>query len=79
HGLKLAFDAGKTAGTMTTVFNAANEQAVAMFLNEEIGFMQIEELIERAMDAHSTISVPDLETILHTDSETRKSVKNMLK
>ncbi|HSI68285.1 MAG TPA: 1-deoxy-D-xylulose-5-phosphate reductoisomerase, partial [Planococcus sp. (in: firmicutes)] len=43
HGLKLAFDAGKAAGTMTTVFNAANEQAVAMFLNEEIGFMQIEE------------------------------------
>lgn len=79
RGLKLAFDAGKAAGTMTTVFNAANEQAVAMFLNEEIGFMQIEELIERAMDEHSIISAPDLETILHTDSETRKSVINMLK
>jgi len=79
HALKLAFEAGKTGGTMTTVLNAANEQAVAMFLNEEIKFLQIEELIERAMHNHEVISVPDLETILHVDAETRKSVKNMLK
>lgn len=79
RALKLAFDAGKTGGTMTTVLNAANEQAVAMFLNGEIKFLQIEEMIERAMDAHQVIYSPDLETILHADSETRKSVKNMLK
>lgn len=79
HALKLAFDAGKMGGTMTTALNAANEQAVAMFLNEEIKFLQIEELIERAMDNHEVISSPDLETILHVDAETRKSVKNMLK
>lgn len=79
HALKLAIDAGKTAGTMTTVFNAANEQAVAMFLNEEIKFLQIEELIERAMLSHKVIAAPDLETILHVDAETRKSVQNMLK
>lgn len=77
--LKLAFDAGKAGGSMTTVLNAANEQAVAMFLNEEITFLQIEELIEREMDRHEVISAPDLETILNLDSETRKSVKNMLK
>ncbi|PSL42100.1 1-deoxy-D-xylulose 5-phosphate reductoisomerase [Planomicrobium soli] len=79
RALKLAFDAGKAGGTMTTVLNAANEQAVAMFLSEEIQFLQIEELIERAMDKHEVISTPDLETILHVDSETRKTVANMIK
>lgn len=79
RALKMAFEAGKAGGTMTTVLNAANEQAVAMFLNEEITFLQIEELIERAMHSHQVISKPDLETILYVDAETRKSVKNMLK
>lgn len=79
RALKLAFDAGKEGGTMTTVLNAANEQAVAMFLTEQIKFLQIEELIERAMNEHATISAPDLETILQVDSETRKSVENMIK
>ncbi|WP_142826555.1 1-deoxy-D-xylulose-5-phosphate reductoisomerase [Planococcus soli] len=79
RALQLAFDAGIAGGTMTTVLNAANEQAVALFLNEEIKFLQIEEMIERAMDQHEVLSNPDLETILHVDSETRKSVKNMLK
>ncbi|WP_416144881.1 1-deoxy-D-xylulose-5-phosphate reductoisomerase [Planococcus koreensis] len=79
HALKLAFDAGRTGGTMTTVFNAANEQAVAMFLAGEIKFLHIEEMIERAMQSHNTVQSPDLETILYADAQTRKSVKNMLK
>ncbi|MBT2570191.1 1-deoxy-D-xylulose-5-phosphate reductoisomerase [Planococcus sp. ISL-110] len=79
RALQLAFDAGIEGGTMTTVLNAANEQAVSLFLNEEIKFLQIEEMIERAMDQHEVLANPDLETILHVDSETRKSVKNMLK
>ncbi|MDQ0427773.1 1-deoxy-D-xylulose-5-phosphate reductoisomerase [Planomicrobium stackebrandtii] len=79
RALQLAFDAGIAGGTMTTVLNAANEQAVALFLNEEIKFLQIEEMIERAMDQHEVLVNPDLETILHVDAETRKSVKNMLK
>lgn len=79
RALQLAFDAGVAGGTMTTVLNAANEQAVALFLNEEIKFLQIEEMIERAMDQHEVLANPDLETILHVDAETRKSVKNMLK
>jgi 1-deoxy-D-xylulose-5-phosphate reductoisomerase len=79
RALQLAFDAGREGGTMTTVLNAANEQAVAMFLNEEIKFLQIEEMIERAMNSHHTVAKPDLETILQVDAETRKSVKNMLK
>ncbi len=79
HALQLAFDAGNAGGTMTTVLNAANEQAVALFLNEKIKFLQIEEMIERAMDQHEVLANPDLETILHVDAETRKSVINMLK
>jgi 1-deoxy-D-xylulose-5-phosphate reductoisomerase len=66
-------------GTMTTVLNAANEAAVALFLNGEIRFLQIEECIERVMDKHSVISSPDLETILHVDAITRKAVRNMVK
>lgn len=79
HALQLAFDAGRSGGTMTTVFNAANEQAVAMFLGGEIKFLHIEELIERAMHSHQVVQNPDLSTILHVDAQTRKSVKNMLK
>ncbi|WP_144509224.1 1-deoxy-D-xylulose-5-phosphate reductoisomerase [Bacillus sp. FJAT-22090] len=79
HALKLAIDAGRAGGSMTTVLNAANEAAVALFLQEKIGFLTIDELIERAMDEHVNISSPDLETILHVDTETRKTVQNMIK
>lgn len=79
HALKLAYDAGRTGGTMLTAMNAANEAAVALFLQEKISFLQIEECIERVMDAHENVLLPDLETILHVDSETRKNVQNMVK
>ncbi|MGB3101264.1 MAG: 1-deoxy-D-xylulose-5-phosphate reductoisomerase, partial [Psychrobacillus psychrotolerans] len=79
HALKLAIDAGRAGGTMTTVLNAANEAAVSLFLQEKIGFLTIDELIERAMDEHTILSNPDLETILHVDAKTRKSIENMVK
>ncbi len=79
HALKLAYDAGRAGGSMTTVLNAANEAAVALFLKGDIRFLQIEELIERVMDKHDIISTPDLETILHVDAQTRKAVQNMVK
>lgn len=79
RALKLAYDAGRAGGTMLTAMNAANEAAVALFLQEKITFLQIEECIERIMDTHENILLPDLETILHVDSETRKSVQNMVK
>lgn len=79
RALQLAYDAGRAGGTMTTVLNAANEAAVALFLEGRIRFLQIEELIEKVMDQHSIISSPDLETILHVDSETRIAVQNVLK
>jgi 1-deoxy-D-xylulose-5-phosphate reductoisomerase len=79
RALQLAYDAGRAGGTMTTVLNAANEAAVALFLEEHISFLEIEELIERAMNNHQVVSKPDLETILHVDAETRKAIRNMVK
>lgn len=79
RALKLAYDAGQAGGTMLTVMNAANEAAVAAFLQGKIQFLQIEELIERTMLEHHNVLLPDLETILHVDAETRKIVANMVK
>lgn len=79
RALKLAYDAGRAGGTVLTAMNAANEAAVALFLEEKISFLQIEEVIEQIMDNHSNILLPDLETILHVDSETRKTVAKLVK
>ena len=79
RALKLAYDAGRAGGTVLTAMNAANEAAVALFLQEKITFLQIEEMIERVMNEHNNILVPDLETILHVDAETRNIVLNMVK
>jgi 1-deoxy-D-xylulose-5-phosphate reductoisomerase len=79
HALKLAYQAGRMGGTVLTAMNAANEAAVALFLQEKIKFLEIEELIERVMNEHDNILVPDLETILHVDAQTRKIVANMVK
>ncbi len=79
RALKLAYDAGRAGGTVLTAMNAANEAAVALFLQEKITFLQIEEIIERVMNEHNNVLVPDLETILHVDAETRNIVLNMVK
>ena len=63
--MSLAYAAGRTGGTMTAVLNAANEQAVALFLKEKIQFMQIPELIERTCTKHNSISHPTLEDIIY--------------
>ncbi|BAQ10551.1 1-deoxy-d-xylulose 5-phosphate reductoisomerase [Bacillus sp. OxB-1] len=76
--LSLAYAAGREGGTMPTVMNAANEIAVSLFMERRIPFLQIEELIERAMDAHQSVRTPDLETILEIDSITRKNVYAMV-
>ncbi len=69
-GLALALRAGRTGGSMPTVFNAANERAVAMFLKKQIGYLDIARIIEEAMDAHKVIAYPDLDQILRTEQET---------
>lgn len=77
--LDFAYQAGRMGGTILTAMNAANEAAVGVFLQEKIRFLEIEDLIERIMDKHVNILQPDLETILHVDKETRKSVQSMIK
>ena len=69
-GLKLAMRAASEGGSMPTVFNAANEKAVSLFLNRKIRFLQIPEIIEMCMDSHHKIADPDVEAILKTEKET---------
>ena len=76
RGLALAIEAGKTGGSMPTVFNAANEEAVALFLDGRIGFPDIYEILETAMRNHTVIPSPDLSTILSVEQETRDFVKS---
>lgn len=70
NGLALAYEAGRTGGSMTTVFNAANEYAVQKFLNREIGFLEITDSIQYAMKCHKQIENPSVEQILETERET---------
>ena len=76
--LKFAYDAGRAGGTLPTVLNAANEIAVAKFLAGQIKFLQIEDLIEEALNKHSNILNPTLEEILEVDQKTRMFVSDML-
>lgn len=73
-GFDLAFKAGKTGGSLSTIYNAANELAVSKFLNEEIRFLDIPELIETAMNNHKVIDNPSLEQILESEKEAYESV-----
>ena len=67
RGLALAFEAGRAGGTMPTVFNAANEKAVALFLDRKIDYRDITAWIEKCMNAHKLKDHPDLGTILETE------------
>ncbi|PCK71558.1 1-deoxy-D-xylulose 5-phosphate reductoisomerase-like protein [Paenibacillus larvae subsp. larvae B-3650] len=69
--LRMAYECGKAGGTATTVFNAANEVAVARFLKGEISFLKIEDLIERTLNAHNPETMPSLEEITEADSWAR--------
>ncbi|NSL51150.1 1-deoxy-D-xylulose-5-phosphate reductoisomerase [Calidifontibacillus erzurumensis] len=76
--LQFAYEAGKIGGTMTTVLNAANEEAVQLFLLKRIQFLEIEDLIEKALENHSPISNPDLETIIDVDRQTRSFIRSLV-
>ena len=75
-GLPLAREAVRSGGTMPTVLNAANEEAVSLFLHEKIGFTQIWDAIEKAMAAHRVIQDPGLDAILDTEREIRALVRS---
>lgn len=70
HGLSLAYKAGRRGGTLPTVFNAANERAVQKFLDREIGYLTITDMIEAAMEYHTVKENPTVEEILAAEQET---------
>lgn len=70
EGLKLALEAGKTGGSLPTVFNAANEKAVSLFLNRQIEYLDIPRLIRESMQNHKLISNPNVDEILAAEQET---------
>ena len=78
RGLKLAYEAAKTGGSMPTVFNAANEKAVALFIQQKIGFLQIPELIERAMGNHKVVENPSVEEILQAEAEAYELIEQVM-
>ncbi len=73
--LALARECAKKGGTACPVMNGANEEAVAMFLNDEIGFYDIYDLVKMAVDAVPFVSNPTLEQILEADCQARQIVR----
>ncbi|NLL80265.1 MAG: 1-deoxy-D-xylulose-5-phosphate reductoisomerase [Clostridiales bacterium] len=78
-GLKLAFEAARMGGSMPTVFNAANEMAVSLFLNKKIKFLQIAELIQASMEHHKKVEAPGVEEILAAEAETYEYIRQVVK
>lgn len=75
QGLALALRAARIGGSLPTVFNAANEKAVALFLEKRIRFLEIPEVIGTAMEAHHTIENPTIEQILAAEQETYERIE----
>ena len=75
RGLSRAFEAGTTGGSLPTVFNAANELAVSLFLDRRIGYLTITDMIESAMRYHKTVQNPDVDQILAAERETYEYIK----
>ncbi len=78
RGLYLARQAGITGGSMPTVMNAANEKAVALFLDKKIGFLDIIDIMEKSMNRHVNIKNPSLEDILQTEQDTYDYIDDLL-
>ena len=76
YGLTLAYEAGRKGGSLPTVFNAANELAVSKFLNREIKYLEIMEIVEDCMRAHQNIEHPTLEQILDTEKATYERIES---
>ncbi|MFD2522140.1 1-deoxy-D-xylulose-5-phosphate reductoisomerase [Emticicia soli] len=72
RNLGFAFDALNKGGNMACIVNAANEIAVASFLRDEIGFLEMSDLIEDCMNKVSFVKTPTLEDYIKTDEETRR-------
>ena len=79
YGLKLAYEAGRIGDSLPTVYNAANEWAVAEFLKGRIQFLSIPELIKEAMNHHKLITNPSLNEILNVEQQTYDFVRELSK
>ena len=77
-GLDLAYRAISLGGSMPTVFNAANEKAVALFLEGKIGFLQIADLIESAMESHKRLEEPNVSEILEIEQDTYDKIMRQI-
>lgn len=75
-GLQLALRSAREGGSVPTVFNAANEKAVSLFLNRKIRFLEIPEIIEMCMDAHKRIENPDVAEILEAEKATYELIQS---
>lgn len=73
--LSMAYEAGRIGGSMPTVFNAANERAVAKFLDEKIAYLEIIEIIKECMKQHRVIGDPTVEEILETERWTYEFIE----
>ena len=78
-GLKLGIEAGKKGGTMPVVFNAANEEAVAAFLAEKIGFTDIADGIEKTMEEHVCVAEPTLEEVFAEEQWARENIRRLFR
>ena len=76
RGLKLAYEAGQCGGSMPTVFNAANERAVAMFLDKKIRFLDIYEIIESSMNSMKLVNNPSISQILEVEKATYEFIES---
>jgi len=76
RNLTLAYDALREGGNMPCTLNAANEIAVSAFLNEQVGFLQMSDIVEYTMDKNLFSQSPDLESLEDTDSKAREIAKN---
>jgi 1-deoxy-D-xylulose-5-phosphate reductoisomerase len=77
--LRLAMDAGRLGGTMPAAMNAANEVAVAAFISQEIGFLDIERVIEVALDTHDRQPIESIEQLIQIDRVVRARASEEVK
>lgn len=78
YGLKLAYEALRSGGNIPTIYNAANEKAVALFLEKRISYLQIPEMIERSMSKIPRIENPDVEQILETENRVYEYIAGLV-
>lgn len=78
RGLQLAYDAIEAGGSMPTIFNAANEKAVGLFLDKKIRFLVIYDLIQGAMEQHKVIANPTVDEILEAEAQAHAYISGKL-